>query len=190
MVRFNKRLLFAAMPKTASSFVIKAIEQASDLRVVSDRIAKHLTEDMYLYDLEHNTTFTVVRDPADWLVSFWRHCNRGDKPQPIPGPTTVLAPYLRLPLIEFVYEVASRPGLLDSVYGAYTQPSQYVLETRSIRTELCEMLSHLNIDYCKLSIYDMPRINVRPGSAPVVGENLRRLIAENNPKLLNIIKTL
>ena len=85
LVSFHARLAYLALPKTASQAFERALDPLCDIRFVRPPRVKHMTARTFerfvrpylarigAGDIE---TFCVVREPVDWLGSWYRYRTR------------------------------------------------------------------------------------------------------------------
>jgi hypothetical protein len=85
LISVEKRLAYLAMPKTGTTAVQKAIHQYCDIRFSRSPRTKHMTMRVferymmpYLREIGagDTETFCVIREPTDWLGSWYRYRSR------------------------------------------------------------------------------------------------------------------
>ncbi|WP_284165431.1 hypothetical protein [Frigidibacter sp. SD6-1] len=87
LIFWKERLVLLATPKTGSTSIETALEQMAHVAIRRPPELKHLSAPAY-HDhmgpmLEHAagerfTTVALMRDPIDWLGSWWRYRQRDD----------------------------------------------------------------------------------------------------------------
>jgi hypothetical protein len=91
LVFWEQRLVFLATPKTGSTAIAAALEPMAALSVQRPPLLKHTTVQRYhrfvgpWLATASGDEFTVValmREPRDWLGSWYRFRQRGDVPEP------------------------------------------------------------------------------------------------------------
>lgn len=91
LVFWDERLVFLATPKTASTAIEVALESLASVAIQRPTALKHTTAERYrrflqpFLERQARAPFTVValmRDPVDWLGSWYRYRQRDDIADP------------------------------------------------------------------------------------------------------------
>lgn len=121
MARIGKHGCFIEIPKTSTMYIIRCLDQLGKTYV-----------DGHVHDIPHKWNyeriFTCVREPADWLASFWAHRDRnGWYPYPTDTPwkrmLEIMDRYKTKDFDLFIYNVTHEvPGIVGWFFGLYTPP--------------------------------------------------------------------
>lgn len=116
--------------------------------------------------------FTVLREPSQWLRSFWGHRNNGRWSNDVSStPYTTLSnmvqPYATEDFDKFIWDVtANLPGLVGWFFGMYTPPPVKVVRLEDASAFLKELGADLDA---------VERMGVREDLPPIT-EETRNLV--------------
>lgn len=129
---------FLHLPKGAGRYTKDVLENTWDVSL-----------DGHRHDLpsewDHPLMFTVLREPTEWLRSFWGHRNSGRWSKDVGNTfyTTLshmVQPYANADFNKFAWDItANLPGLIGWFYGLYTPPPVTVVKLENLDTFLKEL---------------------------------------------------
>ena len=143
----DANVLFIHIPKTGGTWVERAAQQAN-LRIVrvpertTRKLHKHLTRDRYGYD--GALSWTVVRRPDEWYVSWYRYALARDWPayrELVDHPQSCLADCAAPSFEQFIERCLSKHrGYLSAMYAKYTAGVDFIGATENLPSDFRRML--------------------------------------------------
>jgi hypothetical protein len=157
---------FLHCPKTGGTWVRRACKAAG--LPVTTYIAQHDER----VPPSARFTFTIIRDHADWLSSFWRHnAAKGWKSFPRHWDNVKTAPTHRLwllgrsmpsaPFTDYVEAVLeTMPGCISEEFARYTREADFVGRTETLQHDTDYALSLAGLSYSRERIVSQPPANI------------------------------
>ena len=169
LISIDKRLAFLAMPKTGTTSLHKALARHCEIRFGRSPRPKHMNQRVfeefmlpYLREIGagDTETFCVIREPVDWLGSWYRYRSRA-KPDKAPRSTQGIS------FEDFVEGYLAKP---QPVYAKVGRPTRFVAGmsgkpavTHMFRYEnIAGMVAFLEKRFGKT--IRMPKVNVSPSA--------------------------
>ena len=128
------------IPKCAGRGMARAIMLSEGKNAIVNDGHKHDLPQRWDYDL----MFAIVREPAEWLRSFWGHRNSGrwsvdTSKNPYTLVSRMVQPYATDDFDKFAWDVTENlPGMIGWFFGMYTPPPVKVVKLEDAGTFLKE----------------------------------------------------
>ena len=181
LIFWKERLVFLATPKTGSTSIETALESLAHVAVRRPPELKHMTARNYRKYFEPllraggSTGFTTValmREPVDWLGSWYRYRQRDDIPESDKAMRGISFEDAALGYLDGTAKTKMSVGSQASFLG---WEAGRVAVDRVFRYEAIEQFLHFLEDRLDCEI-NLPRLNVSPpGSLEMSGATHARL---------------
>ena len=185
LVFWEQKLVFLATPKTGSTALSEALESQASISIQRPPVLKHTTAHRFrrflgpYLEAASKTDWTVValiREPRDWLGSWYRFRNREDQTDPAKSTRGIS-------FDQFVQAWCEEPRPAFADVGSqerFLRPRQGQGITRLFRYEEMDLFTRF-LEEKLGSRLTLPRVNVSPPGAlllsPATEARLRRVAA-------------
>lgn len=178
LVFWDQRLVLLATPKTGSTAIAMALEPLASVSIQRPPVLKHTTAQRYArfigpYLLQASgepfTTVALMREPIDWLGSWYRFRQRDDVMDP-------KASSRGMSFDEFALAYCEDPRPPVAHVGSqavFLQPKNKPPVDRVFRYENIGALTHFLEERLNCEII-LPRVNVSPEAVTVLSPGVRK----------------
>ena len=182
LVFWEQRLVFLATPKTGSTAIASALESLASVSIQRPPVLKHTTVHRFrrffgpYLEAASKADWTVVammREPRDWLSSWYRFRSRPDQTDPAKSTAG-------MSFDDFVRGWCSdpRPAFADvGSQARFLKPRQGEGVSRLFRYEDIDSFVHFLEDRLGCEII-LPRLNVSPSRATELSPETEALLHE------------
>ena len=187
LISVDKRLAFLAMPKTGTTSIETALEPHCEIRFGRSPKTKHTTMRAFerfmlpylkSLDAEDTEVFCVIREPVDWLGSWYRYRSR-DGLKKAEKVTKAMS---------FATFVEAYLEKTPPAYAKIRSMSSFVIG-RSGKPAVHHMFRYNNLDAVTAFLsgrfkgrLEMPRVNVSPAGETSLPPDLRARLETERPE--------